>query len=110
MLISSPRSPDQNFEKAILFSIVENFNNYIFEDDLFSHSPGGRAASYELYQLFTYSISNWYACRRFQGVFFWWWGGGVREDWFTWEDLSMEEFSMGVVNFYEGGAGYSSIT
>ena len=40
----------------ILFSRVEIPNNYIFEDGLIRHSPRGRAASYELCLLFTYSL------------------------------------------------------
>ena len=51
-----PKSPGQNFYMTILFSIVEIPNNYIFEDDLIPHSPRGRAASYELCLLFTYSL------------------------------------------------------
>ena len=43
-----PKSPNQNFEIAIFFSIVENSNNYVFEDDLTPTVPGGRAACYEL--------------------------------------------------------------
>ena len=39
MLIFSPKSPDEKFNIAILFSVVEKSNNYIFEDD-FQQYPG----------------------------------------------------------------------
>ena len=41
-LIIFPKSPDQNSEIAILFSVVENPYNYAFWDDLLPHSPRGR--------------------------------------------------------------------
>ena len=41
----SPKSPDQNFEIAILFSIVEISSNYSFEDDLILHSPRGKGCN-----------------------------------------------------------------
>ena len=41
MLIFSPKPPDQNFEIAILFNLVEKSNNHTFEDDLVSQSYGG---------------------------------------------------------------------
>ena len=43
MLIFSPKSPDQNSEIAILFSIVEKPNCYAFGDELLLHSLRGRA-------------------------------------------------------------------
>ena len=57
-------------------------------------SPGGRAASYELYLLFTYIIGYWELYRRFLGGFFLGGlsGGGGGG---TWEYLCMEEFFMG---------------
>ena len=42
MLIFSHKSPDQNSEIAILFTIVEEPNNYVFRDDLLPRSPRGR--------------------------------------------------------------------
>ena len=42
MLIIFPKSPDQNSEIAILFTIVEKSNNYVFRDDLLPRSPRGR--------------------------------------------------------------------
>ena len=41
-LIFSSKSPDQNFEIAILFNIVKKPKNYVFGDDLLPHSPRGR--------------------------------------------------------------------
>ena len=41
-LIIFPMSKDQNSEIAILFSVVEKPYNYVFGDDLLSHSPRGR--------------------------------------------------------------------
>ena len=56
-------------------------NNYIiFEDDLIPHQiPGGRAASYELCPLLTYSIGFWGVFRRFQegSLLMGGWGGGA---------------------------------
>ena len=48
MLIFFPKSTDQNFEIAILFSIVENHNNYVFGDDLLPHSPWGRGCKLQI--------------------------------------------------------------
>ena len=42
MLIFSSMSPDQNFDTAILFTVVEKPNNYVFEDDLIPYSLCGR--------------------------------------------------------------------
>ena len=105
----SPKSPDQNSEIAILFTIVEKPNNYVFGDDLLPRSPRGGAASYKLWPVFTYSNGYWEVYRRFQEDFFLvlgegWGGGGV-----TWEDLPMEEFFMGEETFNWEGAGFSSI-
>jgi len=36
------KSPDENFETAILLSIIEMFNNYVFEEDLIPHSARGK--------------------------------------------------------------------
>ena len=41
-LIIFPKSPDQNSEIAILFSIVEKPYNYVFGDDLLPQNPRGR--------------------------------------------------------------------
>ena len=40
-LIFFSKSTDQNFEIAILFSIVENHTNYVFGDVLFPHNSLG---------------------------------------------------------------------
>ena len=66
----SAKSPDPNFEIAILFSIVEKANNYVFEDDLISNSPGGRSASYEVCPLFTNSVGYSEVYINFHGRFF----------------------------------------
>ena len=42
-----PNSPDQNSEKAILFTIVEKPSNYVFKDDLLPHSPRCRGCKLE---------------------------------------------------------------
>jgi len=34
-----PKTPNQNFEMAILFSIVEKFINYVLEDDVIPRFP-----------------------------------------------------------------------
>jgi hypothetical protein len=36
------KSSDQNFEIAILFSIVERTNNYAFGDTMIPHNPRGK--------------------------------------------------------------------
>ena len=59
-----PKSPDQNFEMAILFSIVKKFNNYAIEDDLNPHSPWGKG--YKLWALPIVYIFT-HCQRRFQG-------------------------------------------
>ena len=47
-LIFSQKSPDQNSEIAVLFTIVEKPNNYVFRDNLLPPVPVGGAASYKL--------------------------------------------------------------
>ena len=42
MLIFSKKLPDQNSEIAILFTILDKPNNYVFRDDLLPRSPLGR--------------------------------------------------------------------
>ena len=39
VLFFLPKSPDQNFEIAILFSIVKISNNHFFEDNLILQNP-----------------------------------------------------------------------
>ena len=41
-LIIFPKSPDQNSEIAILFSVYKKPYNYVFGKDLLPHSPRGR--------------------------------------------------------------------
>ena len=71
--------------------------------------PGGGAASYKLWPVFTYSNGYWEVYRRFQGDFIlfggWGWGEGAML-----EDLSLEESVMGEEKFKEKGAWFSSIT
>jgi len=62
-----------------LFNIVEKSNNYVLEDDLIFYSSCGRAASYELCPLFTYSIGYWEVYRHFPGYFFLGGGSEVEE-------------------------------
>jgi len=40
-----PLVADQSLEIAILFNIVERFNNYVFEDDLAPHGPQGKGCN-----------------------------------------------------------------
>ena len=77
-LIFSPKPTDQNFEIAILFCIVKNHNNYVFENDLLPQVPGGGARSYKLWPVFTHNNGYWEVCRRFQGDCFGF-GGGAEE-------------------------------
>ena len=80
-----PKVTSSNFQIAILFSVVEKFNNYVLEDDLIHHGPRGRAASYELCPLFIYSIGYWEIYKSFQGDFFLMGGGvGLRGWIFSW--------------------------
>ena len=100
--IFSPKSPDQNFEIAILFSLVENLIIYS------PHSPGEGL-----------QVTNFDRCLhtvmviiKFTNVFrgtFSCWDGGWSWEGVTWEDLFMGEFIMREENFHEGGAGFSSI-
>ena len=70
--------------------------------------PGGGAASYKLWPVFTYSNCYWEVYKRFQGDFFGL-GGGV-DGRGLWEDLFLEEYVMGEAKFNVKGAGFSSIT
>ena len=103
-----PKSPDQNSEIAILFIIVEKPNNYVFGDDLLPNVPGGGAANYKLWPVFTYSNGYWELYRRFQWDLFVWGGRELRRG-ATWENPSMKEFVTGQENFNEVGAKFSSI-
>ena len=89
-----PESTDQNFEIAILFSIVEKHNNYVFGADLLPHQSQGGAASYKLWPAFTYSNGYLEVYRPFQGDIFWVGGGlrgGLRGRIFPWRNLSWEK-------------------
>ena len=71
--------------------------------------PGGGAASYKLWPVFTYSNGYWEVYRSFQGDFILFWGG-AEERGAMLEDPSLEEYVMGEEKFNEKGAGFSSIT
>ena len=57
--------------------MVENMINMSFRTTYSPEVPGGRAESYELCPMLTYSIAYWEVYRRFQGRFFLVGGGGV---------------------------------
>ena len=71
--------------------------------------PGGGAASYKLWPVFTYSNGYWEVYRRFQGDFYFVWGLGWGER-AMFEDLSSEESVMREEKLNEKGAGFSNIT
>ena len=88
-----PKSPDQNCETAILFSIVKK--------NLKTMSPweGLQVTNFDQCLHIVMVIGKFtYTFRGFFG-----WGRGL------WGELSMEEFVMGEVNFHERGAGFFSI-
>ena len=105
-LIFSPKSSDQNFEIAILFSIVENHNNYVFEMTYSPKVPGGWAVSYKLRPVFTYSNGYLEVYRRFSGGLFWF--GGFRGGGYV-EGSFFGELCHGAEKFNEGGAVFSRI-
>ena len=45
--------------------MVKKPNNYVFRDDFLPAVPVGRAASYKLWPVFTYSNGYWEVYRRF---------------------------------------------
>ena len=92
-LIFFPKSTNQNFKTAILFSLVENHNNYVFGMTYSPKVPGGGAASYKIWPVFKYSNGYWEVYGRFSGWLFWFGGGGWGEG-AMWEDLSLEECVM----------------
>ena len=69
--------------------------------------PGGGAASYKLWPVFTYNNGYLEVYKPFQEDFSVGgrgWGEGA-----TWEDLPMNQFVIREEGFHEGGAGFSSI-
>ena len=70
--------------------------------------PGGGAASYKLWPVFSYNNGYWEVYRRFQGEFFWF-GGWVLGEGAMWDQLYLDEHVMGEEKFNEKGAGFSSI-
>ena len=76
--IFSPKLPDQNFEIAILFNLVENSINMYLGTTWSPTVPGGGDTSYKLWPFFTYSKGYYEVYRRFHGDFFalgWKWVG-----------------------------------
>ena len=71
-----PKSTDQIFEIAILFSIVDNLNKYVFGMTYSPKTPRGGAASYKLWPVFIYSNGYCEVYKRFSGGLFWVGGGG----------------------------------
>ena len=99
-LIFSPKSPDRNFEIAILFNIVEKHNKYVFRDDLIppqSLREGLQVINFDRCLHIVLVIGK--CTDVFRGIFLVWGG----------EDLFIENFVMGEENFNEGDAGFSSI-
>ena len=94
----SPKSTDQNFEIAILFSIVETHNNYVF---------GGALLKLNFDQCLHTVMVIGKCTDLFRGIF--WFGVGLRGGGYV-GDLSLEEYVMGQEKFNEKGAGFSSIT
>ena len=87
----SPKSLDQNSEIAILFTIVEKPNNYVFGNDLLPCSPRRRGYKLQSLPVFTYSNGYWEVYRRFQRDFLFGGrvdGGGVRGRIFPWKNFS----------------------
>ena len=107
-LIFFPKSTDQNFEIAILFSKVENHNNYVFGDDLLPHNPWGKGCKLQLWPVFTYSNGYWEVYRRFQGDFICLGVGLKRGNYVGGSFLG--GICHGGRKFNDKGAGFSSIT
>ena len=67
-----PKSPDQNFDITILFTIVETFSSHAFGDkNPPPHCPWRRSLSYKICQLFKHVICYWEISIYFLGA-----GGG----------------------------------
>ena len=93
---------------AILFTLFEKPNNYVFGDDLLFRSPGGKDCM--LQTLTCVYIKQWLLgiVQTFSGGLFW----------FGWEELREGDYvggfshggtSHGEEIFNEGGEGFSSI-
>ena len=76
-LIFSPKAPDQNSEIAILLTIVEKPNNYVFGDDLLPRSPRREGLQVTNFDLCIHIVMVTGKCTDvFRGIFFWF-GGRV---------------------------------
>ena len=64
-----PKSPDQNSEIAILFSVVENLITMSLGTTYSPTVPVGGTTSYKLLPMLTYSNGYLEVHRRFQGDF-----------------------------------------
>ena len=99
MLVIFPKSPDQNSEIAILFSVVKQPYHYVFGDDLLPHSPHGRGHKLQtLTRCLHIVMVIWKCTDVFRGIFRLG-GGGVSEEGNMLGELSLEEFVMGEENF-----------
>ena len=94
-----PKSTGQNSEIAVLFSIVEKPNNYVFGDDLLPKVPVRGPASYKLWLVLHIVMIIGKCTDVFRGIL--WLGGGVEKRGVMWGEHSMEEFVMGEF-FYKG--------
>ena len=74
-LISFPKSTDQNFEIAILFSVVEKHNNYVFGANLLPHSPQGRGCKLQTLTKRLHIVMIIWKCTDLFGMIFWLEGG-----------------------------------
>ena len=87
----SPDLPDQNFQIAILFSIVEILNDYVFGCDLLPHSPQWREGLQV--KNFDQRLHIVMVIGKRKDVFrriFFWLGKEGQEKEVKWEDLYME--------------------
>ena len=108
-LIIFPKSTDQNYEIAILFSVFEKPYNYVFGDDLLPHSPRGRGQQVTNFDQCLHIVMVIGKCT---GVFrrIFWLEAGAEKKGICWGNFFIEEFVMGEENCHEGSAGFTSIT
>ena len=95
----SPKSPDQNSEIAILFTIVEKPNNLRFTPSQFPWK-GLQVTNFDLC-LHIVMVTG--KCTDvFRGIFFWfgresWGGGGVRGRIFPWKNFSWDNANFCII-------------